>query len=251
MLLDEEITVDPVTFAVQRAKDGRQVSGVPASPMMHSTGWVIAALPSLGAGGTVTTLLDHSFDAHELFATVEPRLQQWYAVAERRLPLGTSRQVGRGRAVYLNLSPQRYLQDREEGTATEERRRPFLDPVRAAGIAPWIAAVDPQTGRPLTGLEVTAWSRGESEGERTLVFVMQNVPVASSPTGGSGAVGLATGPLPMEIRLAAPVRDAVDERTGSRLPAGKSFRFVLNQAEAVFFSFAGKPPESVQLSTVP
>jgi acyl-CoA synthetase (AMP-forming)/AMP-acid ligase II len=71
MLLDEEITVDPVTYAAQRAAEGRPVSGIPASPLMHSTGFVVAALPSLAAGGTVTTLRNHSFDAHELFSTVE------------------------------------------------------------------------------------------------------------------------------------------------------------------------------------
>lgn len=71
MLLGEEITVDPVTYAVQRAAQGRPVSGVPASPLMHSTGFVVAALPSLAAGGTLTTLLSHSFDAHELFRTIE------------------------------------------------------------------------------------------------------------------------------------------------------------------------------------
>jgi acyl-CoA synthetase (AMP-forming)/AMP-acid ligase II len=71
MLLGEEITVDPVTFAAQRAADGRQVSGIPASPLMHSTGFVIAGLPTLGAGGVLTTLGSHSFDAHELFETVE------------------------------------------------------------------------------------------------------------------------------------------------------------------------------------
>jgi hypothetical protein len=186
----------------------------------------------------------------ELLTTVEPRLHQGYAVAERRLPVGTSRKAGRGRAVYLNLSPQRYLQDREEGTeaaASEERRRPFLEPIRAAGVAPWLEVVDPRTGRRLPGLEVTAWSKKK----RTLVFVLQNVPVASSPTGGGGAVGLAAGPLPIEVRLAGPVRDAVDERTGKRLGDGRGFRFVLDQAEAVFFSFAGKPPKSAQASTVP
>jgi acyl-CoA synthetase (AMP-forming)/AMP-acid ligase II len=71
MLLGEDITVDPVTFAAQRAEEGRQVSGIPASPLMHSTGFVVAGLPTLGAGGTLTTLPSHSFDAHELFETVE------------------------------------------------------------------------------------------------------------------------------------------------------------------------------------
>jgi acyl-CoA synthetase (AMP-forming)/AMP-acid ligase II len=71
MLLGEEIAVDPVTFAAQRAAEGRQVSGIPASPLMHSTGFVVAGLPTLAAGGTLTTLPSHSFDAHELFVTVE------------------------------------------------------------------------------------------------------------------------------------------------------------------------------------
>jgi acyl-CoA synthetase (AMP-forming)/AMP-acid ligase II len=71
MLLGEVVTVDPVTYAAQRAAEARQVSGIPASPLMHSTGFVVAALPTLGAGGTVTTLQSHSFDAHELFATSE------------------------------------------------------------------------------------------------------------------------------------------------------------------------------------
>jgi fatty-acyl-CoA synthase len=71
MLLDQEITVDPVTFAVERAAEGRPVSGVPASPLMHSTGFTVAALPSLISGGTVTTLESRSFDAHELFRAIE------------------------------------------------------------------------------------------------------------------------------------------------------------------------------------
>ena len=182
----------------------------------------------------------------DLFATVAPRLDRGYAVPERRLPVrGTSRPAGRGRAVYLNLSPQRYLQYREEGDAGEAgeaERRPFLEPVLAAGVAPWIEVVDPATGRRPPAVEVTAWARGDAKSERTLVFVLKNVPIASSPTGGGGAVGLPDAELPVEVRLAAPVRGAVDERTGRKLPDGRSFRFVLKNAEAVFFSFAGPPP---------
>lgn len=178
----------------------------------------------------------------DLFATVSPRLDRGYAIAEKRLPVGTSRPAGRGRAVYLNLSPQRYLQYREEGDPGETERRPFLDSVRAAGVAPWIEVVDPATGRRPPALEVTAWSRGDAKSERTLVFVLKNVPIASSPTGGSGPAGLVDAELPLEIRLAAPVRGAVDERTGRKLPDGRRFRFVLKTAEAVFFSFAGPPP---------
>jgi hypothetical protein len=173
----------------------------------------------------------------ELFSTLKPRLDQGYAVAERRLPVGTERAMEHGRAVYLNLSPQRYLQYRQEGTAGEEERRPFLEPVRRAGALPWIEVTSGGQCPPVP-LEATYWSKGG----RTLVFVLQNVPVASSPTGGGGPEGLTAATLPLEVRLAAPVRGAVDERTGSRLPDGDRFSFRLDTTQAVFFSFAGPPP---------
>jgi fatty-acyl-CoA synthase len=44
---------------------------IPASPMMHSTGLIMASLPVLALGGTVATLISRSFDADELFQTVE------------------------------------------------------------------------------------------------------------------------------------------------------------------------------------
>jgi len=44
---------------------------LPASPLMHSTGLIMASLPVLTAGGRVVTLTSRHFDAAELFATVE------------------------------------------------------------------------------------------------------------------------------------------------------------------------------------
>jgi hypothetical protein len=174
----------------------------------------------------------------DLFGTLQPRLQQGYAVAERKLPVGTERPAGKGRAVYLNLSPQRYLMEREEGRGDEERRRPFLDPVRRAGVVPWIAAKGGiKGGRPLP-LEATSWSKGD----RTYVFVLQNVPIASGSTGGGGAVGLVEGEVPIEVLLAAPVHGVRDERTGRNLPDGDHFSFRVDATEAVLFSFAGSPP---------
>ena len=171
----------------------------------------------------------------DLFSTLHPRLHQGYAVAERRLPVGSERPVGKGRAVYLNLSPQRYLMEREEGRGNAERRRPFLDPLRRAGIAPWLAVR--AAGRPVP-LEATSWSKGD----RTYVFVLQNVPVASRSTGGGGAMGLAGGELDVEVRLAAPARGLRDERTGRALPDGDRLSFRIDAAEAVLFSFRGTSP---------
>ncbi len=170
----------------------------------------------------------------DLFGTLQPPLRRGYAVAERRLAAGTERRAGKGRAVYLNLSPQRYLMAREEGRGDAERRRPFLDPIRRAGVAPWIAVTG---GRPIP-LEATYWSKAG----RTFVFVLQNVPIAGRMTGGGGAVQLAAGELPVEVRLAAPVRDVRDERAGRKLPDGDRFSFRVDAAEAVLFSFAGMPP---------
>ena len=79
-------------------------------------------------------------------------------------------------------------------------------------------------------------------GDRTLVFVLQNVPISGGATGGGGAEGLAAARITIEVRLAAPVAAALDERTGKPLPGGDRLRFELDTAVAVFFSFAGPPP---------
>jgi fatty-acyl-CoA synthase len=64
-------TLGPVEFAVDAAARGASLRAIPASPLMHSTGFIFASLPTLTAGGLVTTLESRSFDAHELLATVE------------------------------------------------------------------------------------------------------------------------------------------------------------------------------------
>ena len=59
-----------VDYAAQQAREGTRMIAIPASPLMHSTGFTFASLPTLTAGGQVTTLESRSFDAHELLATV-------------------------------------------------------------------------------------------------------------------------------------------------------------------------------------
>ena len=48
----------------------RRPVALPASPLMHSTGLIMASLPVLTAGGTVVTLTARRFDPDELFAAV-------------------------------------------------------------------------------------------------------------------------------------------------------------------------------------
>jgi len=98
MLLDEQITVDPVTYAVERAAQGRPVSGIPASPLMHSTGFTVAALPSLISGGTVTTLESRSFEAHELFRAIESARGEIVAIVGDAFAIPMIKALDEGRA---------------------------------------------------------------------------------------------------------------------------------------------------------
>ena len=92
---------------------------------------------------------------------------------------------------------------------------------------------------PPASLESIYWSKGG----RTLVFVLQNVPIASSPTGGGGAEGLTEDDPPLggpPGRARSTV--SVDERTGRKLPDGDRFSFRIDTTEAILFCFAGPPP---------
>jgi hypothetical protein len=177
----------------------------------------------------------------ELFATVKCTLSDdGFAVAERRLGPGKVNRPGHGRAVYLNLSPQRYLQYREEGTATDQQRRALVQHVTEGGAKPWVAVRDSERKRP-ANCEVTYWSKGG----RTMVFVVQNAAVTGSPTGGGGAEGLVARKVPITVWFAQPVRNVIDQRSGRKLGDGNRFPLEFNTAEAVFLSFEGEPPRSV------
>ncbi|MGQ9760422.1 MAG: beta-galactosidase trimerization domain-containing protein [Thermogutta sp.] len=167
----------------------------------------------------------------DLFATISCQLERGYAVAERRLPIGVVRNVGSGRAIYLNLSPQRYLQYREEGAADVASREPFVAPILTAGIRPWIEVTS--EGRRPASLEVCYWRKDA----RIYVFVVQNAQVTGSMTGNTGAEQLRVQTIPIEVKLQRTVHDVQDERTGKKLGDGNRFTFQLPLAEAVLFSF--------------
>lgn len=166
----------------------------------------------------------------ELFATIRCQLHKGYAIAEKRLPVMTERKVGQGRAIYLNLSPQRYLQYREEGSADVSAREAFVRPILDAGIQPWVHVAS--EGRRPANVEVCYWKKAD----RTYIFVVQNAPVTGSMTGGGGAEQLKVQTIPIEVQFDRPVRDVVNERTGQRLGDGDRFQFSFPMAEAIFLS---------------
>jgi len=174
----------------------------------------------------------------DLFRTVRCRLHHSFAVAERRLRHDNVRTLGKGRAIYLNLSPQRYLQYREEGKATPTDRAVFLEPILATGITPRLTVAGPDGKRP-RNCEVTYWTKGD----RTYLFVLQNAEVSGGAQGGGGVEGLRTRPIPITLTFATPVRGLVDERTGKRHGDGATFRLRFNPVEAIFLSHAARNSE--------
>ncbi|MFH1023674.1 MAG: beta-galactosidase trimerization domain-containing protein [Planctomycetota bacterium] len=171
-----------------------------------------------------------------LFDTLSPKLEGGFAVAEKNLPVKRARKVGKGMAVHLNLSPQRYHMYREEGKTEDAQRAVFMGPVLAAGVTPWVRVTS--GGRRPADIEATYFTKNG----RTWVFVVQNARVTSTSLGDTKTHGLGGGKIPVEVELTAPVRDVVDERAGKKLGDGAKFAFEFNASEAVFFSFAGAPP---------
>ncbi|MGE0386855.1 MAG: AMP-binding protein [Gammaproteobacteria bacterium] len=69
--LTPQMLPDHVGTARELAARDARVSALPASPLMHSTGFQMTALPALTYGGAVATLVSRSLDARELLAVVE------------------------------------------------------------------------------------------------------------------------------------------------------------------------------------
>ncbi len=168
----------------------------------------------------------------QLLDTVNCRLQDGFAIAEHKLGTQKVVQAGRGKAVYLNLSPQRYLQYREEGTDSDAHRATFLREINPTGRPPRVVVTHDGLRPPQC--EATYWSKGG----RTFVFIVKNVPVNATTTGGGGAAGLSSAGMDLDVSLPA-VRNVVDERTGKSLGEGKTFSFRWNGVEPVFFSYEG------------
>lgn len=80
LFFGERTGLSPVQYAVTLAAEGAAPSAIPASPLMHSTGLVFASLPTLCAGGLVTTLSSTSFDAQELLGAAETVRPQVIAI---------------------------------------------------------------------------------------------------------------------------------------------------------------------------
>lgn len=97
LFFGERAGLSPLEYAIALATEGSGPSAIPASPLMHSTGFVFAALPTLCAGGLVTTLCRTSFDPRELLSTVEAARPQVVAIVGDAFALPLVRALDDGR----------------------------------------------------------------------------------------------------------------------------------------------------------
>jgi 3-oxocholest-4-en-26-oate---CoA ligase len=96
MFYGERMGLSPLEYAAALAEERPAASAIPASPLMHSTGLVFACLPTLCAGGLVTTLSSTSFDAHELLSAVEVARPQVLAIVGDAFALPIVRALDEG-----------------------------------------------------------------------------------------------------------------------------------------------------------
>jgi fatty-acyl-CoA synthase len=97
LFFGEQPNAAPLDYPARLIELGTPASAIPASPLMHSTGFVFASLPTLCAGGRVTTLPGPSFDAHVLLDTVEDTCAQVVAIVGDAFALPIVRALDEGR----------------------------------------------------------------------------------------------------------------------------------------------------------
>lgn len=151
--------------------------------------------------------------------------------AVREMGVDKSNKFGQGVAVLMNLSPQWYNAYRCEGFEAAKKREVFMKYVKAAGCKRWVeiqGATDKEFG-----YEITYWSKDG----RTILFLCLNPEVRGNAEGSGSSIGLKTDTLDVTLKFAKPVSAAHDERAGTDLGNGDTFKFKWKMNEGVVMSF--------------
>ncbi len=142
-----------------------------------------------------------------------------------------TRPAGKGRAVYLNLTPVAY---NDLGERLGKFGRAWRDIVsgliREAGLEPRARVLD-AGGEPVPMAETLLWRRGD----RVCLCVVKNPPREAATSGAGSLEGTFGAPQDVAIRLARPARTIRNLRTGRDLPDGAVLRVRWNPWEALVF----------------
>lgn len=156
--------------------------------------------------------------------------------AVRSMPVMNNHKVGTGNAVLMNLSPQWYAAYRARGPEAAKKRQTFMQPVRDAGVGPWVRLQGDVDA--LHGYEITYWNLPhDDETPRTILYVCLNPETRGTSLGGGNSVGLKTDTVPVTVRFKMPLKNVIDERMGQALPDGQTFSMKWVMNEAIVLSF--------------
>jgi len=157
--------------------------------------------------------------------------------AVRTMPVETVAQVGKGKAVLMNLSPQWYNAYRVQGSEASMKRRVFIKHVESAGVKPRMRIVD--AGEKEHGYEVTYWKLPQDRNlkDRNLLFLCLNPEISGTSLGGGNSVGLKSATLLIKLRLNQSVSGVRNERTGQALGSDEEFELSWKQNEAIVLSY--------------
>jgi len=145
--------------------------------------------------------------------------------------------VGRGRAVYLNLTPVAYNDlGQRLGPLGEEWRTRAADLAEESGLRP--RAKVRSRGQPVPLAETLYWRTGDT----TVLALVRNPPRNASTDDAGVLQGMFGDPLDVEISLARPVTNVRNLRTGERLPDGAAIRAKWKPWEALLFEVASPAP---------
>ncbi|HUS91803.1 MAG TPA: beta-galactosidase trimerization domain-containing protein [Phycisphaerae bacterium] len=125
--------------------------------------------------------------------------------------------VGKGRCVYLNLTPMVYYDlDARLGAPGEAWRALLSGLLAESGLTPRARAL--AGGKPIPLAEVVYWRKGS----RVVVGLVKNPTRQGSITGVGKVHGVTGEPVDVTLEFAQPVKDILDLRTGRKLPDGKT-----------------------------
>jgi len=139
-------------------------------------------------------------------------------------------EVGKGKAVYLNLTPVAYNDlGRRQGAFGEAWRTIVTDLLSKAGLAARARVL--AGGKPVPLAETLFWTKGD----RTVLCVVKNPPREAAVDHAGNLGGSFGEPLDVTIRLARPATSVRNLRTGEDLPAGARLRAHWKPWEALVF----------------